>query len=402
LEYIYDKPADVIAISKEAGMNYEESKKFLRRTMKLGYVQIDDGRKVKPPERVDVDPKLYEGFTVPFLSAPTSVDIFITSRCNLNCVHCFSMGGEGLMKELSLNELESTFDQMERMGVLEVRINGGEPFLHPEIGKILLTLKARRFRKVIITNGTLLDDRMVNLLKESGTIPTISLDDSEAKEHDLFRGIKGSFGRTIAAIKLLQKNGVQYGINCCLHKRNLNRCREIINLAVKCGACRIAFLDLKMTGRMKNHKEWVPSYREYERIMFKLLVERARYKRRIDVALDVFLHCEPLKESILEAKRGYVSCQAGKTRLSIDSDGSAYPCNLVLSDPKWLLGNIRKEKMYDLWFSQKWSFFRGGVKTSDLQKCRDCKSLIRCKDFYCRLLPYVTDSNPFGPHPKCG
>ncbi|MCP8305173.1 MAG: radical SAM protein [archaeon] len=402
LEYIYDRPADVKIVSKESGMNYVRCERFLKRMVQLGYVQVGaESLKVRSPERVKVDPQLYSRFPIPFLSAPTSVDVFITSRCNLNCVHCFSRGGEGTIHELSLNDLESIFNQLERMGILEVRINGGEPLLHPEIGRVLLALKGKRFRRVIITNGTLMDEEMVALLKESETIPTVSLDDSEMEEHDIFRGVKGSFKRTVEALKLLQKTGVQYGINCCLHKRNLNRYREIIDLVAKHGTYRIAFLDLKVVGRMKNHVEWVPSYREYQEAMFNLMVDRFRYRRRIDVALDVFLHCKPLKESIMEAREGYVSCQAGKTSLSIDSEGSVYPCNLVLSDPKWRMGNIKNEKIWDLWFSQKWLFFRGGVKISELKKCRGCKDLMRCKDFYCRLLPYATSGDPFGPHPKC-
>lgn len=402
LEYIYDRPANVKAVSNESGMNYEKCERFLKRMMKLGYVQVGaDITKVKSPERFKVDPQLYSRFPIPFLSAPTSVDIFITSRCNLNCVHCFSRGGEGTIHELSLNDLESIFNQLERMGVLEVRINGGEPFLHPEINKILLTLKEKRFRRVILTNGILLDEERVALLKESETIPTVSLDDSEAEEHDLFRGVKGSFKRTVEALKLLQKNGVQYGINCCLHKRNLNRYREIINLVAKYGSCKIAFLDLKILGRMKNHVEWVPSYREYHEAMLNLMVDRLRYRGRIDISLDVFLHCQPLKESILEARKGYVSCQAGRNRLSIDCKGSVYPCNIVLSDPRWIIGNIKNQKLWNLWFSQEWLFFRGGVKISKLQKCRDCKNLKKCKDFYCRLLPYSTKGDPFAPHPKC-
>jgi len=402
LESIYDKPADVKTISKEAGMDYERCERFLKKMTKLRFVQAgSDSLNLKPPERVKVDPKLYKKFPIPFLSAPASVDVFITSRCNLNCVHCFSSVEEGTLHELSISDLSSIFNQLESMGVLEVRINGGEPFLHPEIDKILLTLKEKRFRKVILTNGTLLDEEMINLLKESETIPTISLDDSEEEDHDNFRGVKGSFKHTVKALELLQRNGVQYGINCCLHKRNLNRYRKIIDLAIKYGAYRIAFLDLKVTGRMKKNVEWVPSYREYQKVMLNLMMYKFRYRGRIDVALDVFLHCQPLKESILEARKGFVSCQAGKIRLSIDSRGYVYPCNLVLSDPKWNISNIKNEKIWDIWFSQKWLFFRGGVKISDLKKCRECKNLISCKDFYCRLLPYVTNGDSFGPHTRC-
>jgi radical SAM protein with 4Fe4S-binding SPASM domain len=108
-----------------------------------------------------------------------------------------------------------------------------------------------------------------------------------------------------------------------------------------------------------------------------------------------------LEEAVAEVRNGYVSCKAGRTRLSIDCDGSVYPCNLVISDPRWAMGNIKDQRILDIWFSQKWSFFRGDVKMSDLTLCRNCKDSDKCQDLFCRLLPYLENGNPFGPHPKC-
>ena len=158
---------------------------------------------------------------------------------------------------------------------------------------------------------------------------------------------------------------------------------------------------MKPSLKMKKNIEWTPSYREYQEVLPELMVDRIRYARKIDVALDTFLTCRPLEESVKEARRGYVCCQAGRSRLSIDSNGSIYPCNLVISDPRWNMGNIRSQSISKIWFSDRWSFFRGDVRTSDLKKCKDCKSLVKCRDFYCRLHPYLENGDSYGPHPKC-
>jgi len=401
LEYIRDKAANVTEIAKQTSMKESDCTKFLKRMIKINYVQLNSEKfKTKTSTKIKYDSALYKKFPIPFLSAPSTVDIFITSKCNLDCVHCFSRK-DNVDRHLSLDELNSIFDQLEEIGVFEVRINGGETFLHPDIDKILTILKEKHFRKVILTNGTLLDDKKVESLKKSNIIPTVSLDDSLGDEHDLFRGYRGSFKQTIEGLKLLRKHQVLFGINCCLHKNNLTRIDEIVKLAIRFGASRIAFLDLKITDRLKIHKNWIPTYAEYEKVMLNLLATKIKYRRKIDVALDVFLRCQPLQESLWEAKRGFVSCQAGRNRLSIDPDGSVYPCNLVISDEKWKIGNIKKQKISDIWFSEKWLFFRGEITTTKLNKCSDCKDLKKCKDFYCRLLPYITNGDSLGPHPKC-
>jgi radical SAM protein with 4Fe4S-binding SPASM domain len=261
-------------------------------------------------------------------------------------------------------------------------------------------LEYRHFRKVIITNGTLLSDKIARQFKKSNVIPTVSLDDSNAHGHDLFRGVEGTFEKTLAGLRILKENRIQYGINCCLHTKNLDKVENIINLAASQEACRIAFLDLEPLGRMSNNKEWMPSQREYEANLAHLMFLKAKH-RNIDVSLDVFLLCPVLRESSLEAKRGYISCRAGRTILSIFSDGCVYPCNAVIGDPKWKMGNLKNETLTDIWFSEKWAFFRGAIKISDLDKCRSCKERKGCKELYCRLLPYATTGNPFGPGPKC-
>ena len=402
LESICQAPDELASISSKSGMTYRECEKFMKKMMQLGYVQFGlDYLRDKPVRKFEVNRELYTVFPIPFLSAPMSVDIFITNQCNLKCVHCFSSRDEQKVNQLSLKELQSTFDQLEMMGVFEVRITGGEPLQHPDIYEILRTLRARRFRKVILTNGTMLNEKIVGMLKESGIIPTVSLDDSRAKEHGLFRGSEGSFERTIKALDLLREFQVQYGINCCLHKRNIRRCAEIIEFGIRNGAYRIAFLDLKPVGRMKNNIDWVPSRKEYEESLVNLTLMRFKYRGKIDVSLDALLECRPLRESIAEAKRGYVSCHAGKTRMAIDSSGSIYPCNVVISDPKWNMGNIRREEIQSVWFSSKWLFFRGGVKINDLKDCRKCRKLRTCSYFYCRLLPYVENDDELSSSSKC-
>ena len=401
LQHVYNKAADVREIAAVSRMNYDTCNKFLQRMAKGGYVKTVEDVLKPPPERATIDSELYDQFPIPFLSAPISVDVFVTSRCNLRCVHCFSSREGKGNRDLSIQELKSIFNQLERMGVMEVRLTGGEPLLHPEVRTLLAIIQKKRFRKVLITNGTLLDEDTVVRLKEARVIPTVSLEDVNTEEHDDFSGVTGSFKRTMTALNLLQKHGIQYGINCCLHKGNLNRCEDIIKLSIRKGADRIAFLDLKVVGRMKKHREWVPAWNVYQNLFDYLLIAKTRYRKRIDVSLDVYLHCHPLRESIFERKRGYVSCKAGKNRLTIDSDASVYPCNLVVSDPQWVMGHLRKETLEDIWFSKKWLFFRGGVKISDLPKCRICKKLTACREVYCRLLPYVDANDAFGSHPTC-
>ena len=85
-------------------------------------------------------------------TAPLSVHLLITSRCNLNCSKCYYRG-EG---ELSLETATRLFDEWASRGVVSVAIGGGEPLLHPEIERITYEAKKRGFYVAVTTNGTVL------------------------------------------------------------------------------------------------------------------------------------------------------------------------------------------------------------------------------------------------------
>ncbi|HEY9760014.1 MAG TPA: radical SAM protein, partial [Oculatellaceae cyanobacterium] len=209
-----------------------------------------------------------------------------------------------------------------------------------------------------------------------------------------------SHKRTLEGMKQLQRHGVEYGINCCLNKKNLNRIQDIVDLAAEYGAARIAFLDLKPIGRMRSNNEWLPTNSEYEIALKKLFIARAK-NPKIEVSVDAYLHCYPMQESAALAKKGVVSCRAGISRLSIGSDGAVYPCNLVVGNPHWAIGNIKETSLEQIWFSPKWYFFRGQTKLSDLKVCGDCRDRKSCLDFYCRLLPYAASGDLYGAQLKC-
>lgn len=89
LEYLYGRCADVEEVARETKTSYGKCARFLKRMRQLAYVRIDRvTRETLPPKRTRVSRELFEKFSIPFLSSPVSVDVFITNRCNLKCLHC--------------------------------------------------------------------------------------------------------------------------------------------------------------------------------------------------------------------------------------------------------------------------------------------------------------------------
>ncbi|KKL89237.1 hypothetical protein LCGC14_1916750, partial [marine sediment metagenome] len=65
------------------------------------------------------------------LNAPFFVGVQITGRCNLSCRYCYAARLPRI--DLPLMEGERLFREMKENDVFQIIIEGGEPFLHPNL-----------------------------------------------------------------------------------------------------------------------------------------------------------------------------------------------------------------------------------------------------------------------------
>jgi MoaA/NifB/PqqE/SkfB family radical SAM enzyme len=133
--------------------------------------------------------------------------------CNLRCAHCFntSRPGDRRFPFLSREEVGSLLDQAEEVGVRDVVFTGGEPFLHPDMSAIVGETLGR-FPTTILTNGTLISDRVAERLSAEGRGSNysleirISLDAPKEKENDRIR-VEGCFEKALAGVARLEQAG---------------------------------------------------------------------------------------------------------------------------------------------------------------------------------------------------
>lgn len=133
--------------------------------------------------------------------------------CNLRCNHCFISCAPDNHDFwfMSREEVRSALEESVRLGVKEYYFTGGEPFMNREMLGILadtLTLGPA----TVLTNGTLLPDRVVEALADLArrspyTLELrVSLDGVDAQSNDAIRG-PGTFARAVEAIGRLTTAG---------------------------------------------------------------------------------------------------------------------------------------------------------------------------------------------------
>lgn len=175
------------------------------------------------------------------------LELQITWRCNLSCRHCYL--GTAREVDLPLPMIAAALRELEAIGGLRVMLSGGEPLMHPQWDRVNAMLHALSLRRVLLTNGLLLDDqRLAELAVEE---VQISLDGLRPG-HEALRG-PGSFAPALAAARRVREAGLDLSIATMAHARNLQEMEGLAQLVADLGAREWGIDAPVIHGRLLRH-----------------------------------------------------------------------------------------------------------------------------------------------------
>lgn len=220
---------------KECG---SDDKKFIDYCTKEGILSRKKSGLKRPPIKKSPVPSL------------RYLELQVTDRCNLRCRHCYISDNSG--KELSINQIRKVLKEFEAMQGLRVLITGGEPLLHGRFKEINSILPGFFLRKILFTNGLLLNKKMLGNLNVNEI--QVSIDGME-KAHDSLRG-KGTFRRAMRSINLAMDSGFDVSISTMVHQKNLRDFNKMENLFKRIGIKDWTVDVPCVTGRLRENTDF--------------------------------------------------------------------------------------------------------------------------------------------------
>ena len=336
----------------------------------------------------------------------------VTQACDLACVHCrASAQPDRDPMELSTDEGKHLIDQIAAMRVPVFVLTGGDPIKRRDLFELIAHARSVNVRVSLTPSATpLLTRDIVARLKEAGLARlAVSMDGASAGTHDAFRGLSGSFARTLDAVRWANEVGLPVQINTTFSRRNIAEIDTIVALMKSLSITLWSVFFLVPTGRGKLND--LLNADEFEVLFGKIYslsktagfdiktTEAQHYRRfllqhRVAERRDgtaVVGAQEKAADAIGRAPRGL---NDGKGFVFISHRGEVFPSGfLPLS-----AGSIRQQDLEVIYRES--PLFQDLRNTSKLEgKCGACEFKAICGGSRSRA--YALTGNPFAEEPCC-
>src|SRR5919198_1702051 len=221
------------------------------------------------------------------LARPSMLIAELSYQCPLHCPYCsnpLDIGHEKYRRELETEHWTRTFREARALGVLQLALTGGEPMLRRDLVELCAGARDAGLYSSLITAGVHFTRERAEALKSAGLDHVqISIQSPNAEENDRIAGNR-SFEKKIAAARLAKELDFPLTINCVLHRQNLDRIEEVLELTLELDAQRLELANTQYYGwAVPNQDALMPSRDQLER------AEAAvhRFRERVGPQVDV-------------------------------------------------------------------------------------------------------------------
>ena len=299
--------------------------------------------------------------------------VILTDRCNFNCSYCYQNKG---IRRLDIAALTKSLRFFYPFFGKEFYLNfyGGEPLLAFERIKQSVTylegLKREREKKIhysLSTNGSLLDEHILEFLDEYGFFLLLSFD---GLAQDIARK-KGSFDFIVSIVpKILKKQNIRLETNSVFTSETVGYLSKSIELIAQMGV-------QNMNIGFSNRPRWTSS--SLVRLRGEMALARkyflSAYERKTDI---------PWTDLTKEYKKTIYYCGAGRDQMALAADGTLWGCFLF---PHYFKERKRDEDYEKYCFGDVGSFIKNHKNI--YQRILANYSFLRMDNFYVNGAPCV-------------
>jgi len=317
----------------------------------------------------------------------------LTYRCPLRCVYCsnpldYARHGDALDTAAWLR----VFREAEALGVVQLHLTGGEPLVRDDLEPLVEGARALDLYTNLITSGIPCTRERLERLRAAGLDNVqVSIQDVRAPESDRIAGLR-SFERKLEVARWVKDLGLPLTINTVLHRENLDRVDEVIELAESLHADRLELANTQyLAWALLNRRALLPTREQLDRAREVARAARQRLRGRMEVLFVIPDYYAEFPKSCMD---GW-----GRRFIVVAPDGAALPCHAARSLPRLSFDRVQDRPLDEIWReSEAFNAYRGEAWMPE--PCRSCER--RSADFGgCRCQAFHLTGDAAATDPVC-
>lgn len=295
--------------------------------------------------------------------------------------------------ELTTEEWKRVIREAAALGVLQIGFSGGEPLGRRDLVELIRAAREVNLYTNLITSGIGLDDERVRALRDAG-LDSIQLS-FQSDESSLADQIAGAHAheRKIDVAAKIRAAGIPLSLNFVIHRRNIDRLPQMIELAKAVSAARVELANVQFYGwAFRNREALLPTREQVNRARDVATSAKAQLAGKIDIFYVLPDYYETRPKPCLN---GW-----GQRYLTVNPTGDVLPCPTASSAiPDLRFENVRIRNLDWIWReSESFNRFRGTEWMPE--PCRSCPQ--KEIDFGgCRCQAALLTGNAAATDPVC-
>ncbi|MDP4202024.1 MAG: radical SAM protein [Bacteroidota bacterium] len=324
---------------------------------------------------------------------PTHITLMVNNKCRTNCIYCYADRRNKIDCQIDFMRIKEIIYEAKTINVSSISVIGGEFFLYSNWKNLLLELKKYGYSPYLSTKIPLKESDIKFLAEIEVSDIQISLDTLIPEHLQSILRVNSSYVTDITnSIYLLEKYNIKTNIHTVLTNVNdsIADMNSIFNFIVNLKNINYWKPDLvgpslyiseSSFEQIKPKKPDITILVEYFKQMQNISAFPIKYQGIVRKNLD---NIDLLEKHNQFHQRG--ACTGNYSHLFILPDGQVTICEELYWHPQFILGNINKQSLLQIWNSDtaknKYAFPQELISKesacalcSEYQKCRSVKQV---------------------------
>ena len=305
------------------------------------------------PNEEKFEDLLFRRYATPW----TKLELALSEKCNLACRYCYcgtcrdEVPNFGIMSEsIARQAINGLFAVSGRAKDLHITLFGGEPLMNKPVLKFVVSysqhlavLHGKKVTYSMTTNGTLLDDEIISIIKKYNFGLMVSLDGPK-ELHDTqcpTRGGGGSYDLATSGIRKLMMRRRLVTVRCTMAHPAPNM-MSLVRFFEDFGFSRIVlgrvYNPVYPSNCDLNKKDFTDLEHQMNTEVVPWLLEELKAGRKPKyfpfscvVERKSNDHLEPISP---------FKCGACRGTTTVGADGTFYPCHRFVGMKEWIVGSV--------------------------------------------------------------